>query len=319
MSRLSLLSCLLLSLSGEAAVASGLSCSATMTDLEFGTISIRAGAKNQTSGTLEVHCNGAAPSSAPSSVVGICVTLGPGSGGAAAGMVPRYMKDSGGAQLPYTLSQSSDDTVVNQIFLSVSLRAAGSSNGPSNGVASTKIYGRIPTLNVSINPGSYQSSFSGAMAATLQYGVTECGLAGQTGTVSDFGVHANVTPSCEVDPASLDFGSLPHHVTSPVDATTRLYVRCTKDTSFSISLGYGRSSGVTDPEHRKMQSSLGRLDYGLYQDRNRTVPWGKQPGSRMSSTGIGNTQTFTVYGRVHPGQSLPAGTYSDTVVVTVNY
>ncbi len=135
MSRLSLLSCLLLSLSGEAAVASGLSCSATMTDLDFGTISIRAGAKNQTSGKLEVQCNGAATSSVPSSVVGICVTFGPGSGGAAAGTVLRYMKNSGGAQLPYTLSQSSDDTAVNQIFLSVSLLASGPSSGVLSGVA----------------------------------------------------------------------------------------------------------------------------------------------------------------------------------------
>lgn len=72
---------------------------------------------------------------------------------------------------------------------------------------------------------------------------------------------------------------------------------------------------------RRMVSAGRYVVYGLYQDAARSKPWGTNTGSgeTLSGTGTGLTQSHTVYGRVAPQSAPPAGTYTDTVVVTVTY
>ena len=61
------------------------------------------------------------------------------------------------------------------------------------------------------------------------------------------------------------------------------------------------------------------IDYNLYQDAGRTQSWGDggATGNVLSGTGTGNDEEVVVYGRV-PAQTTPvAGTYTDTVQVTI--
>jgi spore coat protein U-like protein len=62
------------------------------------------------------------------------------------------------------------------------------------------------------------------------------------------------------------------------------------------------------------------INYALYRDSARTANWGNTVGTdTVSGTGTGANQSLTVYGRV-PAQTTPvAGTYTDTIVVTVTY
>ena len=62
------------------------------------------------------------------------------------------------------------------------------------------------------------------------------------------------------------------------------------------------------------------VTYGLYRDAAHALPWGKQPGSN-SLPGVGTAliQTLPVYGLVPVQTTPPAGTYTDTIVVSVTF
>lgn len=82
-------------------------------------------------------------------------------------------------------------------------------------------------------------------------------------------------------------------------------------------LGNGLSpSGL----QRRMQGPGGSfINYGLYQDATRSVAWGNTNATGVQGTGTGQPQSLTVYGRVPPQPVPGAGTYSDTIVITLSY
>jgi spore coat protein U-like protein len=61
------------------------------------------------------------------------------------------------------------------------------------------------------------------------------------------------------------------------------------------------------------------LSDGLYKDAARTQLWESSAGEQVTGSGAGTVQNLPVYGRIPPQATPPAGTYSDTVVVTVTY
>jgi spore coat protein U-like protein len=64
------------------------------------------------------------------------------------------------------------------------------------------------------------------------------------------------------------------------------------------------------------------LDYNLFTDSDYANVWGDGSGttSTITGTGSGSAQALTIYGRVPGGQStVPAGSYTDLVSVTVTY
>jgi spore coat protein U-like protein len=60
------------------------------------------------------------------------------------------------------------------------------------------------------------------------------------------------------------------------------------------------------------------VDYGLYSDPGRALPWGTDEDSIVPGTGNGVEDAYPVYGRIPPQAAAP-GSYSDTVVVTITY
>lgn len=61
------------------------------------------------------------------------------------------------------------------------------------------------------------------------------------------------------------------------------------------------------------------VTYGLYKDAARSQPWGSAGTQLVTGSGAGAAQNLPVYGRVLPQSTPPAGSYTDTVVVTVTY
>jgi spore coat protein U-like protein len=96
-------------------------------------------------------------------------------------------------------------------------------------------------------------------------------------------------------------------------------VNCSSTAPYQVSLGAGANLlGGT----RRMAGPAGaRLDYALYSDGARSVPWGDGTllGARLGGTGSGGNQTLTVYGTIPAGQAPTPGGYSDSVLVTVEY
>ena len=134
-------------------------------------------------------------------------------------------------------------------------------------------------------------------------------------------VSATVTANCTLSTSALAFGSVNVIGGANVDNTGGLTVTCTNGTPWSASAGVGAGSGASFA-NRRMTAGANLLNYNLYTTTARTIVWGDGTGGTglLSGTGNGATQNVVVYGRVGSGQtSVPAGSYADTVAVTVTY
>ncbi len=110
---------------------------------------------------------------------------------------------------------------------------------------------------------------------------------------------------------------------SATDSTGSVTVSCSnpaqKPIPVTVSVSSG-SSGTFNP--RQMRAAVGtdRLNYYLFIDPSRTTILGDGTGgSSTLATVITRDASFiaTIYGRILPRQNVRAGTYSDTLVVTV--
>ena len=154
-----------------------------------------------------------------------------------------------------------------------------------------------------------------AAAAVAIPGVANAGTA-----TSNLSVTATVNNTCTVSTAPVAFGSV-DLTGGNVDGTGTVTVTCTNGASWSAAAGVGTGTGATLAS-RKMTAGSNLLNYSLYTTSGYGTVWGDGTGTTgtISNTGTGSAQAFTVYGRIPSGQtSVPAGSYSDTVQVTVTY
>jgi spore coat protein U-like protein len=141
-----------------------------------------------------------------------------------------------------------------------------------------------------------------------------------------FAVTATVNANCLVAANALDFSTyVPGN--GNVDVNSTLSVRCTKNTAYTVALNAGSTSGGTLSQ-RLMGNGTDTLQYNLYTSAARTTVWGDGTSSTAAvpgtgaGLGAGNAVTHTVYGRLvdsAANQDVSAGSYSDTITVTVTY
>jgi spore coat protein U-like protein len=140
-----------------------------------------------------------------------------------------------------------------------------------------------------------------------------------TGTLSST---ATVTSNCTVSTTTVAFGNVDVTSGSAVNSTGGISVTCTNGTAWAASANAGAGTGASLAT-RKMANGANLLNYVLYTDSARTTVWGDGAGgttATLSDTGSGSAQAKTIYATVPAGQtSLPAGSYSDTVTVTITY
>jgi len=136
-------------------------------------------------------------------------------------------------------------------------------------------------------------------------------------------VSVQVASNCTISANAVAFPSydpISTHATSPDDSNSgSVVIACTKGTSANIGLGLG--SNASGSTRRMKDSGTNLITYELYSDSGRATVWGNASGSWLSA-GLApdkNPRTFTVYGRIPAAQDVPAGTYNDTVVATVNF
>jgi spore coat protein U-like protein len=127
---------------------------------------------------------------------------------------------------------------------------------------------------------------------------------------------------CTVSATSVAFGSFNTLTGSTVDSTGTITVTCNKAIPYTIGLSPG-GSGTYSP--RSMTNGGNQLAYNLYSDAGYSQVWGNGTGgsSRVSDS-IPSRQDFrdhTVYGRIplSTQRSAVAGSYSDSITVTVTY
>ncbi|MDB5580994.1 MAG: spore Coat Protein domain protein [Bradyrhizobium sp.] len=121
--------------------------------------------------------------------------------------------------------------------------------------------------------------------------------------------------TCSISPQGPSFGSYDTLSPSAVESVGNISVACDATTSFTIAL----DTGIGSFAQRTMAGNAVPLRYNLYVDATRLIVWGDGSGSTgtVSSTATGGN--FAVYGRIPAGQNVTAGSYSDTIVVTISY
>jgi len=105
------------------------------------------------------------------------------------------------------------------------------------------------------------------------------------------------------------------------DATATVDVKCSNTTPFNIGLNAGIGTGATITD-RVMKSGSNTLTYQLFRNPGRTDNWGNTPGTDTLSgvgTGLNNTLSNTIYGRIPSQPDVVPGAYTDTVTLTVSY
>jgi spore coat protein U-like protein len=139
---------------------------------------------------------------------------------------------------------------------------------------------------------------------------------------ANLGVSATVTNNCTISTAALAFGSydpVVAHASANLDGTGTVTVACTKGATATIGLGLG--SNASGAVRRMKDAGTNYITYELYGDSGRSTVWSTS-GPGLLSTGAAPSKAarnFTVYGRVSSNQDVPAGSYNDTVVATVNF
>ncbi len=167
----------------------------------------------------------------------------------------------------------------------------------------------------------------GLSALALSASLTPAAYAAtDTGTLT---VKARIGAACTLKTknATLDFGNLSTISDKDHDANTSITMNCSKDQAYSIYMG----SGLHAPDwsayvKRMMSSGSGLLQYEIFTDSTYVNAWSdKYWDSRfpkihiVQGTGNGTDQKIPVYGRIGKQTTPPAGDYTDTVAITVEY
>ena len=135
---------------------------------------------------------------------------------------------------------------------------------------------------------------------------------------------ASASAACTVSSTGVAFGAYNPQSGTPDDSTGTVQADChPNDHDIQVDIGAGLSGSFAT---RSMSSGAAMLNYNLYTNVARTIIWGDGTGgsSNQTLTGgsvSGGTRRFTgtVYGRIPAAQNVPAGTYGDTLIVTLTF
>jgi spore coat protein U-like protein len=313
------------------------SCSATSPGtLSFGSVSL----DGQTDAmvTFNVTCSTFGLSLLANAKVRMCLSIGDGGNGGG-NFDPRRMVNTNGDPLQFQLYT---DAGRSQIWGSLGNPTVPTPKGldfdyavPLLGGSQTltvTLYGRVPSQI--LTAGGYSNPFTGVHTAiAFRYNETLLGnaqypascVSGGIGGSSfnnafPFTATATVPANCRAYVTTdLDFGNVPGLIAANKDQTSTIAMTCTGRTAWNVGLNNGLNpSGSV--RRMRLGATASYVNYELYRDTGRTHRWGATIGTdTVPGTGTGGEQTLTVYGRVPAGQAAAAGSYSDTITVTISY
>jgi spore coat protein U-like protein len=138
--------------------------------------------------------------------------------------------------------------------------------------------------------------------------------------------HLQASVSCSVTNAALAFPAYETFGSAPTDSIGSVNLNCTNlgpasTPGESVVLKIGAGNGtVTD---RRMANGSATLRYGIFADASRSQNWSdgfdapSKPTGPLAANGS-TTLSFPMYGRIQPLQNVPAGSYSDSLLLTVS-
>lgn len=311
-------------------------CSATSPTLAFGNVSTSG--NTDVAATFSVTCSTFGLSLIANAKVRVCLNIGDGTQGAG-NLNPRRMLNASGDPLQFQVYQNAARTQVwgslGNAVVPEPLRLNFDYAVPLLGGTQTQtvtLYGRVPAQ--SFTAGTYSNAFTGIHTSMhYRYNETLLGTASypascDTGGIGGanptgafpFTATATVPARCQAyTTTTLDFGGVPGTITGNIDQTSTIGMTCTGRTAWQVGLDNGLNASG-NVRRMRQGTTAGYVTYELYRDSARTQRWGTTLNTdTLQGTGTGSPQVLTVHGRVPAPQSPAAGSYSDTVTVTITY
>jgi spore coat protein U-like protein len=128
-------------------------------------------------------------------------------------------------------------------------------------------------------------------------------------------VTATVQSACALNGGAMAFGTYLSGQASNLDAVGQIaYVNC--NGTLTLELDGGQSGNIND---RTMVSGSNQLHYQLYRTSVRNAIWGTGSNAQQVQLLQPLSGNVSVYGRITAGQSVAAGTYTDTVNITLTF
>lgn len=139
-----------------------------------------------------------------------------------------------------------------------------------------------------------------------------------------FGLSALPALACSVTATGTSFGTYDVFASAPLDTTGEVSVTCPDPPPPSVQIAISKGSSVNFQPRTMLNGANDVLEYGLYLDATFSIVWGDgSSGTEIRTVSVptdGTPAKATVYGRIPARQtSVSAGTYQDTVTVTVNF
>ncbi|MBK9161992.1 MAG: spore coat protein U domain-containing protein [Nitrosomonadales bacterium] len=125
-----------------------------------------------------------------------------------------------------------------------------------------------------------------------------------TGTLT-----AQAAAVCTVQTTPLSFGS---YLGNALTSTATITTTCDLPAVVTVEMDKGGGASLSS---RVMSSAASQMSYNLYTDATHQVIWGDGTSGTQTVTGT----NLTVYGLIPANQTVAAGNYGDTVVVTISY
>lgn len=313
------------------------SCTATMTNLAFGTVELVNGSTAApTTATLNYNCTNDSTSAIEQ--VRVCFNIGDGNEGLG-NFNPRVMETTAGNQLRFQLYQATSGTiwgsngnaaVPNPFVVTMSIPRRTTAGGLGRVTGSTTMRGELLPLQGVVPPGNYQDNFVGDHTSITLTRSTS-GMPATCDTIQPgrfaFLVTATVAKSCLVTADPLNFGTidgLPGQANR--DQTSTINVTCTTPTPYTVALtpsnGSTTGAGTMTPTGG-VAGNADTVPYRLYRNAARTTVWGSVAGTggnTVAGTGNGAAQALTLYGRVlGTSANVRPDSYRDVVTVSVTY
>ncbi|HWK70480.1 MAG TPA: spore coat protein U domain-containing protein [Burkholderiaceae bacterium] len=196
--------------------------------------------------------------------------------------------------------------------------------GDSGATATVPIYGGISTASqAGLSAGWYDTAYLGNWPIRIDYmeihdnAPATCASPFTGTATSRFYIQAQVANDCRIDGTTpMDFGVVAGGPNQALQAQSTVGVTC-NSTAYRVGLDNGLHA---QDGKRRMHGPGGYVVYDLYQDAAHSRRWGNNLWyDAVGGTGTGHVQALTVYGLV-PAQTITSsGSYSDTIVVTVDY
>ena len=132
---------------------------------------------------------------------------------------------------------------------------------------------------------------------------------------------AQANQSCTIAVTPVAFGVYDVFAPGALYSTGSVTYSCGQQVN-TITIWMSKGLGATN-NPRQMASGANRLSYYLCQDANCATLWGDaQYPSDYGPVGLNRnnrTATLYVYGKILPGQDVPTGTYTDSILVEIDF